>query len=108
MEILSDHKNLEVFREVWKLSCRQARWALFLTRFNFHITHVSGKTGGKPDALSRRADHDTGDSDNKDVTLLPTSLFVKTITFSLPPISDDLMKHFRGCQWIDDTVIDVL
>jgi hypothetical protein len=108
VEILSDHKNLEVFREARKLSRRQARWALFLTRFNFHITHVSGKTAGKPDALSRRADHDTGDADNEDVTLLPTSLFVKTITFSLPPISDDLMRRFRNCQQIDETVIEVL
>lgn len=30
---------------------------------------------GKPDALSRRADHGTGSQDNQDITLLPPSLF---------------------------------
>jgi hypothetical protein len=108
IEILSDHKNLEVFREARKLSRRQARWALFLTRFDFHITHVAGKSAGKPDALSRRVDHDTGDSDNEDATLLPSSLFAKAITFSLPPISDDLMTRFKNCQQVDETVLEVL
>ena len=30
---------------------------------------------GKPDALSRRADHGTGSADNADITLLTPSLF---------------------------------
>src|SRR5713101_1059035 len=38
IEILSDHKNLEIFKEAHKLSCHQACWVLFLTCFNFTIT----------------------------------------------------------------------
>ena len=60
------------------------------------------------DSLSQRADHDTGDVDNEDVTLLPASLFVKATTFLLPPISDALMTHLRSCQQIDETVMDVI
>src|SRR5713101_3883494 len=53
IDILSDHKNLEIFKETCKLSRRQVRWALYLSRFNFQITHMPGKNAGKPDALSR-------------------------------------------------------
>ena len=31
---------------------------------------------GKPDALSRRADHGTGSDDNSDIVLLPPKLFI--------------------------------
>lgn len=53
-EILSDHKNLEYFMTVRKLSERQIRWSLTLSRFNFKIRHISGKGNVLADALSRR------------------------------------------------------
>ena len=37
------------------LNRRQARWAEFLSRFNFRITYRPGKQGGKPDSLTRRS-----------------------------------------------------
>ena len=39
-EIWSNHKNLEYFISSQKLNCRQARWALYLSRFNFMLKHV--------------------------------------------------------------------
>jgi len=39
-EIWTDHKNLEYFIKVQKLNRRQARWALYLSRFNFMLKHV--------------------------------------------------------------------
>src|SRR5882757_5839249 len=83
IEILTDHKNLEVFKEARKLSCRQARWALYLTHFHFHLIHVPGKMAGKPDALSCRPDHDDGSDDNEDMVLLNPSLFTRSITVTL-------------------------
>ena len=53
-EILSDHKNLEYFMTVRKLSERQIRWSLILSRFNFKIRHISGKENVLADTLSRR------------------------------------------------------
>src|ERR1700688_4173035 len=50
----TDHKNLEYFMSAKKLNCRQARWSLFLARFDFLLHHRPGKTMGKSDALSRR------------------------------------------------------
>ena len=52
-EIWTDHKNLEYFMKAKKLNCRQARWSLFLARFDFVMHHQPGKSMGKPDALSR-------------------------------------------------------
>ena len=55
-EIWTDHKNLEYFMKVQKLNRRQARWALYLSRFDFILKHVAGSKMEKADRLSRRAD----------------------------------------------------
>lgn len=51
--IFTDHKNLEYLRTAKRLRPRQARWALFFSRFNFHISYRPGSKNGKADALSR-------------------------------------------------------
>ncbi|CAJ2508458.1 Uu.00g134840.m01.CDS01, partial [Anthostomella pinea] len=53
-EIIMDHKNLQYFMTTKLLTQRQARWAEFLSQFNFQIVYRSGKQSVKPDALSRR------------------------------------------------------
>jgi len=55
-EIWTDYKNLEYFMKAQKLNRRQARWALYLSRFDFTLKHVAGAKMGKADGLSRRAD----------------------------------------------------
>ena len=55
-EIWTDHKNLQYFMMSQKLNCRQARWALYLSQFNFALKHVPGKSMEKADGLSRRLD----------------------------------------------------
>jgi len=57
-----------------KLNCRQARWSLYLARFDFKLTHRPGHCMGKPDALSRRPNHGKGASNNEDVVLLRPEL----------------------------------
>src|SRR6202795_2271425 len=74
-EIWTDHKNLEYFWTAQKLNRRQARWSLYLSRFNFTLHHKPGRSIGKPDALYRRADHGSGVADNADITLLGPELF---------------------------------
>ena len=39
-EIWIDYKNLEYFMKVQKLNRRQARWKLYLSRFDFTLKHV--------------------------------------------------------------------
>jgi len=55
-EIWTDYKNLEYFMKAQKLNRRQARWALYLSRFDFMLKHVPGSKMGKADSLSRRLD----------------------------------------------------
>ena len=55
-EIWMDHKNLEYFMKAQKLNRRQARWALYLSQFDFTLKHVVGAKMGKADRLSQRAD----------------------------------------------------
>jgi hypothetical protein len=75
VEIWTDHKNLEYFRVAQKLNRRQARWLLYLSRFDFTLHHKPGQSMGKPDALSRQADHGSGQGDNDNLTLLAPELF---------------------------------
>jgi hypothetical protein len=69
-----DHKNMEYFQKSQKLNRRQARWSLYLSRFDFALFHQPGHLMGRPDALSRCLDHRVG-SKNSDVTLLWPELF---------------------------------
>ena len=55
IRVLSDHKNLEYCMSMKVLSCRQARWSEFLSRFNVKIVYRLGKAGAKSDALIRRS-----------------------------------------------------
>ena len=41
-KVWTDHKNLEYFMSSQKLNRRQARWALFLSHFDFKLVHVPG------------------------------------------------------------------
>jgi len=54
-----------------KLNCRQARWALYLSRFNFVLKYVLGKSMGKVDSLSRQPDWQVEvNKDNEDRVLV--------------------------------------
>jgi len=97
--IMSDHKNLTYFRKPQDLSRRQARWALYLTRFNMKLMHMPGSKMIQSDALSRRPDHvPEKDTNNEDIILLPDELFVKLINTELTKLiesaaaSDEFVK----------------
>src|SRR5690606_10006137 len=55
IHILTDHRTLEYFMQKQNLNRRQARWSVFLSRFNYNLEYRPGKAGGKPDALTRRS-----------------------------------------------------
>ena len=54
VKVLTDHKGLEYFMTTKKLTPRQARWAEFLSKFNFKVTYQTGKKNDKADALTRK------------------------------------------------------
>jgi hypothetical protein len=75
VEIWTNRENREYFQVAHKFNQRQARWLLYLLRFDFTLHHKPGQSMGKPDALSRQADHGSGQGDNDNLTLLSPELF---------------------------------
>jgi len=69
VEIWTDHKNLKYFMTAKKLNYRQACWSLHLARFDFLLHYYPRHTMGKPDALSKRANHVNRALDNKNIVL---------------------------------------
>ena len=65
IRIITDHKNLEYFMTTKRLSARQARWAEFVSRFNFIIEYRPGKLNLRADALTRRAEDRPGENDSR-------------------------------------------
>ena len=55
VQVITDHKNLEYFMIIKQLSCRQAHWSEFLSRFNFAIQYHPGKLNSCADALTRQS-----------------------------------------------------
>ncbi|KAK3554436.1 hypothetical protein QTP70_023034 [Hemibagrus guttatus] len=85
-QVLTDHRNLEYLRGAKRLNPRQARWALFFTRFVFTVTYRPGSKNGKADALSRQFES-AGDPSKPEPILPATAL--------LAPVRWDLMEEIR-------------
>ena len=84
--IYTDHKNLEYIRTAKRLNTRQARWALFFTRFQFIISYRPGSKNTKADALSRMFD-----TERRSATPEP----IVPPTCILAPIRWDLEREIR-------------
>ena len=70
-EIWTDYKNLKYFIKIQKLNKRQAKWALYLFRFDFTLKHVLGSKMGKANSLNKRPDWEIGvERDNENETLV--------------------------------------
>lgn len=108
-EIWTDHRNLQYFRTAKKLNRRQARWSLYLSRFDFSLHHRPGKSSGKPDALSRRSDHSKGEEDNKDVVLLKPEYFkinaLRRGHILLSGQEQPLLRRIRESKDFDERVV---
>jgi len=110
IEIWSDHQNLTFFRTAQKLTRRQARWALFMTHFDFVLYHKPGKTMQAKDPLSRQADYEMGiDLDNMNQVLLKPEFFVINILEATheSPINDKIiLKEVKAVLLLDEVTKD--
>jgi len=104
VEIWTDHKNLEYFMTAKKLNRRQARWSLYLARFDFLLHHRPRHAMGKPDALSRRADHGNGASNNENIVLLRLEfLAVHALEgVELTGMEQKILSNIRKENWNED------
>ncbi|KAI2654876.1 Transposon Tf2-6 polyprotein [Labeo rohita] len=90
--ILTDHRNLEYIQSAKRLNSRQARWALFFTRFNFRISYRPGSKNGKADALSRQFDPPVPNSSPE--YIIPPPLIVA-------PVLWDIMAEITEAQTLE-------
>ena len=107
-EVWMDHKNLKYFMSNQKLNRRPARWALYLSRFDFILKYISGSKMGKADGLSRRPDWEVGvEKDNKEQMLVKKEwLEVKRIRVTKVIIEGvDLLDKVRKSEAKDDEVV---
>ncbi|KAK3516483.1 hypothetical protein QTP70_018758 [Hemibagrus guttatus] len=95
--VLTDHKKLEYLRAAKRLNPRQARWALFFTRFQFTISYRPGPKNVKADALSRL--HSQEEPSEEPEPILPEKLFISPISWSEEtlPESDAHTSTLPGC-----------
>ena len=80
LEIWTDHCNLVYFTTKQKLTRRQARWALYLSRFKFTIVHKPG-TQNKSDALSRCPDLKEGIVSNDNERILSRTVVLGRLLY---------------------------
>ncbi|SJL13052.1 uncharacterized protein ARMOST_16489 [Armillaria ostoyae] len=74
-----------VLPKAQKLNRRQARWVTELAEYHFVLKHKPGTANVKADLLSRRSDHDQGEDDNGDITVLSPEHFRAMI---MPPANE--------------------
>ena len=87
ISVICDHKNLEYFMSSQVLNRRQARWAMFLSDFNFLLTWGPGHNN-VTDAPSRRPDFVPQKGDEH-LEAQRRVLLTKTHTKHLFPSSSD-------------------
>ena len=107
-EIWTDYKNLKYFIKVQKLYKRQARWALYLSRFNFTLKHVLGSKMGKANSLSRRLDQEIGVEKNNEDKILVKPEWLEVRRMKVVEIivdGVDLLKEVRKLKVKDDKVV---
>jgi reverse transcriptase-like protein/integrase-like protein len=76
--IRTDHKNLQYFHQLQKITGHQARWMEFLQDFDFTLDHIPRHANTVANLLSHRKDLNKG-VDSQTHILLPLSLFLHRI-----------------------------
>ena len=90
-----------------KLNQKQARWLLYLSRFDFALKHVAGKSMGRADSLSRRVDWAKGvkrDNENQ-VMLKEEWLEVRAMEQLVEGLEEKIVKKIKEARDKDEEVI---
>ena len=108
-EIWIDHKNLEYFIKAQKLNQRQARWALYLSTFNFILKHVPESRMGKADGLSRRSDWTKGtDKDNDNQILIKDNWVHNLVEVVIEGPEVDIIEKIKKARSKDKDIVRVV
>ena len=92
-----------------KLNCRQAQWALYLSRFDFTLKHVPGTKMGKADGLSRRLDWKIGiEKDNDNQVFIKDNWIrsIQEVVIEGPKI--DIVEKIKKARSKDEEVVRIV
>jgi len=108
-EIWTDHKNLEYFMKAQKLNRRQARWALYLSWFDFTLKHVVGSKMGKVDRLSRRSDWKVGvENDNDNQIIIKDNWLYRLEEVIIEGPEVDILEKIKKARSRDKDVVRIV
>ena len=108
-EIWTDHKNLKYFMKAQKLNRRQARWALYLSQFDFTLKHVAGTKMGKADGLSRRADWKVGiDKDNENQVIIKDNWICNMCEVVIKGPEVDILEKIKKARSKDEDILRIV
>ena len=108
-EIWTDHKNLEYFMKAQKLNQRQARWTLYLSRFDFILKHIPGIKMGKADRLSRQSDQKVEvDKDNENQVFIKDNQIhsIQEVVIKGPEV--EITKKIKKARSKDKDVVRIV
>jgi len=93
-----------------KLNRRQARWLLYLSRFDFALKHIAGKSMGRADSLSRRIDWAEGVEKNNEnqIMLKEEWLKVRAMEQLIERPEKEIVKRIKEARDKDEEVIKVV
>jgi hypothetical protein len=107
-EIITNHTNLKYWTTARDLTRCQARWALWLSKFNFHLMHKPSMSNVLADALSCLPGSEVHDSDdNHRVTVLKPEYF-RDIAAAHLISTDSFESLIRSHKDKDPEVLDAL
>jgi len=92
-----------------KLNRRQARWALYLSQFDFTLKHVAGTKMGKADGLSKRVDWKIGvDRDNENQVLIKDNWIrsMQEVVVEGPEV--DMLEKIKKARSKDEDIVRVV
>ena len=90
-----------------KLNQRQARCSLYLSRFDFTLKHIAGKSMKRADSLSRRVDWaERVERDNENQVMLKEEwLEVRAIEQLVEGLEKEIVKRIKDTRDKDEEVI---
>ena len=89
---------------------RQARWSLYLSRFDFALKYVTGKSMGRANSLSRRVYWAEGvERDNENQVMLKKEwLEVRAMEQLIEGLEEEIVKRIKETRDKNEEVIKVV
>ena len=93
-----------------KLNRRQARWSLYLSRFDFALKHVASKSMERADSLSRRVDWAEGvEKDNENQVMVKEEwLEARAMERLIERPEEEIMKRIKETRDKNEEVIKMV